>query len=367
MSNTLLSPLKVGALGLPNRIVMSPLTRARAEAGHVPGALMAEHYAQRASAGLLIAEATMVAADASAFIAEPGIYGPAQVAGWRMVTDAVHARGGRIALQLWHPGRATHPLLNQGVQPISATDRAIRDDQIQTLEGKKDYVAPRRLALDELPGIVGLFRRAAQNARDAGFDAVEVHGAHGYLLDQFLRDSVNDRSDAYGGSIDNRARLLFEVIDAVIEVWGADRVGLRISPLVAYNDIADSDPAALLAYVSGQLDRRGAAFLDLRHNRHDAPEEEALAHVARRCFRGALLRNGAYDRDSGEAAVAAGSADAIVYGRPFIANPDLVERFRRRAALNAVDFATLYRPGPRGYTDYPALQAGGDDPPALAT
>ncbi len=353
--NLLFTPVQAGALRLPNRVVMSPLTRSRAEAGHVPGALIAQYYAQRAGAGLIIAEATMTAGDASAFIAEPGIYSPEQVAGWRKVTDAVHAAGGRIALQIWHPGRATHPLLNAGVQPVSSTDRAIRGDQIQTLQGKYDYPAPRRLEPGELAGIVELFRAAAENARDAGFDAVQVHGAHGYLLDQFLRDGVNDRTDQYGGSLENRARLLFEVVDAAIEVYGADRVGLRISPLVPFNDMVDSNPAALVRYVAEQFERRGAAFLDLRHASFDAPQEQELARIARAAYRGTLMRNGGFDQASGEAALAAGTADAIIYGKPFIANPDLVERFRQGAELAPVDFATLYTPGPKGYTDYPAL------------
>jgi len=353
--NLLFNPLQAGALRLPNRVVMSPLTRSRAEPGHVPGALIAQYYAQRAGAGLIIAEATMTAGDASAFIAEPGIYSPEQVRGWKKVTDAVHAAGGRIALQIWHPGRATHPLLNAGAQPVSSSDKPIRGDQIQTLQGKYDYPAPRRLDVGELAGIVELFRAAAENAKDAGFDAVQVHGAHGYLLDQFLRDGVNDRTDQYGGSLENRARLLFEVVDAAIEVFGAARVGLRISPLVPFNDMVDSDPAALVQYVSEQLERRAAAFLDLHHADQAVPEEQELARIARAAYRGTLMRNGGFDQASGEAALAAGSADAIIYGKPFIANPDLVERFRQGAELAPTDFATLYTPGPKGYTDYPAL------------
>ena len=353
--NGLLSPVKVGALELPNRIVMAPLTRSRAEAGHVPGDLAAEYYAQRAGAGLIIAEATMTAGDASAFIAEPGIYSHAQVQGWKKVTDRVHAAGGRIALQIWHPGRATHPLLNGGVQPISSSDKPIRGDQITTREGKRDYPAPRRLETRELPGIVSLFRAAAENAMAAGFDAVEVHGAHGYLLDQFLRNGVNDRTDEYGGSIENRARLLFEVIDAATEVYGADRVGLRISPLVGFNDMSDSDPRGLVQDVSEQIDRRKLAFLDLRHAQYSNEPEQELARIARAAYRGTLMLNGGFDRDSGEAAIRNRSADAIIYGKPFISNPDLVERFRRHSELAAVDFSRLYTPGPQGYTDYPAL------------
>lgn len=351
----LLSPVRVGALDLPNRILMAPLTRVRAETGHVPGDLIAEHYRQRATAGLIIAEATKVAPDARAFGMEPGIHSREQVAGWRQVTTGVHAAGGRIALQLWHPGRATHADLNGGVQPVSSSNRPIRDDTIHTPKGKQPYPVPRPLRLGEIPGIVELFRMGAVNAREAGFDAVEIHGAHGYLLDQFLRDGVNDRTDAYGGPIENRARLLFEVVDAVIGVWGAARVGVRISPLVAFNDMADSDAPALVAHVAAGLQQRGAAYLHLRHERHDLPAEEDLAKVARQHFRGALVRNGGFNRQTGEAAVAAGSADAIAYGMPFIANPDLPLRFARNAPLNEVDTKRLYSPGPRGYTDYPAL------------
>jgi N-ethylmaleimide reductase len=363
----LLSPLKVGDLQLRNRAVMSPLTRTRAEAGHVPGALVAEYYAQRAGAGLIIAECTMVSDEASAFVSEPGIYNAAQVAGWKQVTDAVHAKGGLIALQIWHPGRATHPLNNHGVQPVSSSAKAIRGEQASTARGKQDYPVPRALATAELPGIVAQFRAAAENAKAAGFDAVEVHGAHGYLIDQFLRDSVNDRSDAYGGSIENRARLLFEVVDAAIGVYGAGRVGLRISPLVPFNDMRDSDPRGLVHYVAEQLERRGVAFFDLRHAQFDTPEEQALARIARAAYHGVLMRNGGFDQRSGEAALEAGTADAIIYGKPYIANPDLVERFRRGAELAAVDFATLYTPGPKGYIDYPALESAGGDYPALAT
>jgi N-ethylmaleimide reductase len=355
--NLLLTPLQMGDLHLRNRVVMSALTRTRAEAGHVPGALVAEYYAQRAGAGLIIAECTMVSGEASAFVSEPGIYNAAQVAGWKRVTEAVHAKGGLIALQIWHPGRATHPLNNDGAQPVSSSDKPIRGDQATTARGKQDYPVPRPLATAELAGVVAHFRAAAQNAKAAGFDALEVHGAHGYLLDQFLRDGVNDRGDAYGGSLENRARLLFEVVDAAIGVFGAGRVGLRISPLVPFNDMRDSDPRGLVQYVAEQLERRKLAFFDLRHAQHDAPEEQDLARIARRAYRGVLMRNGGFDQRSGEAALEAGTADAIIYGKPFIANPDLVERFRRGAELTPVDFATLYTPGPKGYTDYPALVA----------
>ena len=352
----LFRPLQVGALQLPNRVVMSPLTRSRAEAEHVPGELMTEYYVQRAAAGLIISECTMIAVDGSAFVAEPGIYSVEQIAGWRKVTDAVHAAGGRIALQIWHAGRAAHPLNNDGATPISSTDRPITGSKASTAQGARDYVAPRRLDDSELAGIVELFRAGAENALDAGFDAIQIHGAHGYLLDQFLRDSANDRSSPYGGSLENRARLLLEVVDAVSGVFGADRTGLRISPLVPFNDMSDSDPAALVRYIAEQIEKRKLAFLDLRHDQHDRPQEQELARIARKHYSGVLMRNGGFDQASGEAAVESGEADAIIYGKPFISNPDLVERFRRGAALVPVDFNTLYTPGPRGYTDYPALE-----------
>jgi N-ethylmaleimide reductase len=352
---TLFDPLQAGALALPNRIVMAALTRARAGLRHVPNALMAEYYAQRASAALVLTEATMVDAQACAFVAEGGIYDDETAAGWKEVVDAVHAAGGRIAVQLWHPGRAAHSSLSGGAQPVSATDRAIRNDMIQTLDGKQPYEVPRRLDRDEIPRYIALFREAAERARAAGFDGVEVHGAHGYLIDQFLRDGTNDRDDEWGGSIAHRARFLFAVFDAVAEVFGADRVGVRISPRVAYNDMIDSDPAALVAHVAAELDRRGAAFLDLRHQDQSAPEERELAATARRHYRGALLLGGGFDPDSAAAAVAAGHCDAVVFGQAYVANPDLVERIRNGAALNPVDYTTLYTPGARGYTDYPFL------------
>ncbi len=356
MTSPLLTPVAAGDLALANRIVMSPLTRTRAGTTHVPNALMAEYYAQRAGFGLVITECTMVAADASAFIAEGGIFDDATAEGWKAVTDAVHARGGLAMMQIWHPGRAAHSGIN-GVQPISSSDRAIVGSSTRTLEGPATYEAPRRLRTDELPGIVDLFRQAARRAKAAGFDGVQIHGAHGYLIDQFLRDGLNDRDDAYGGSLENRARLLFEIVDAAIEVFGAGRVALRISPLVPYNDMVDSDPRALVRYVAEQSSARGLAFLEIRHDQHDRPEEVELARIAREHFRGTLLLNGGFDQTAGEAAVAEGRADAIVYGTLAISNPDLPERFAHRAALNAADPSTFYAPGPKGYTDYPPLVA----------
>lgn len=352
----LLSPTQLGSLSIPNRVLFAPLTRVRANAENVPGTLMADYYRQRASAGLLIAEATMVAADAQAWPHQPGIHDTAHVAGWRRVTDAVHASGGRIYLQIWHPGRATHAALNGGAVPISSSDKPLRGDTIHTPQGKLDYPAPRRLRTDELPGIVALFLRAAENAQLAGFDGVQIHGAHGYLLDQFLRDSVNDRTDAYGGSLANRARLVFEVVDAAAAVFGMGRVGLRFSPRVPFNDMADSDPAALVAHVASESEKRGLGFLELRHPHFDDPAEYELARIARKHFSGSLVRNGGFTRDAGEAAIREGLADGIAYGVPFLANPDLPRRFLLNAALNQPNPATFYVPAsPAGYTDYPFL------------
>src|SRR5574343_1133228 len=257
----LFSPLQLGAVTTPNRVFMAPLTRCRAGESHIPDELMAEHYAQRASAGLLIAEATMAIEGHSAFWKEPGIYSAAQIAGWKQVTDAVHAAGGRIVLQLWHGGRACHPLLNDGRQPVAPSPLAIENDEVHTPQGKQPYVVPRALDDGELPGIVAGFAQAAANAKAAGFDGVEVHGANGYLLDEFLRDGANRRSGPYGGLLENRARLLREVVEAVAGVWGGDRVGVRISPLNSFNSMIDSDPLGLTAWLARRLNDFDLAYL----------------------------------------------------------------------------------------------------------
>jgi N-ethylmaleimide reductase len=355
MNKTLLTPIQVGDLPLKNRAVMAPLTRVRAGSAHVPNELMVDYYSQRAGAGLIITECTMVAADASAFLAEGGIFSEATANGWRRVTEAVHAAGGLIIMQIWHPGRASHSAIN-GIQPISSSDKPIRDASIHTPKGKLPYEAPRALKTEEMPGIVELFRAAADRAKQAGFDGVQIHGAHGYLIDQFLRDSVNDRTDAYGGSLENRARLLLEVTDAAIAVFGAGRVAIRISPLVPFNDMSDSDPVALVRYVSEQMSARGIAFFELRHDQYDRVPEVELARVVREKFAGVLMLNGGFDQASGDDAIGQGRADAIVFGKLFIANPDLVERFARgESHLNALNAETLYGGGAAGYTDYPRL------------
>jgi N-ethylmaleimide reductase len=353
--SSLFDPLKAGSLTLPNRILMAPLTRCRAEQGHVPGPLMAEHYAQRASAGLIIAEATMAMEGNSAFWMEPGIYNDAQVAGWRAVTDAVHAKGGRIFLQIWHGGRACHPLLNDGQQPVAPSPIAITGDEVHTPQGKQPYVTPRELQDHEIPGIIAGFQQAATNAKAAGFDGVEVHGANGYLLDEFLRDGANHRSGPYGGPLENRARLLLEVTEAVCGVWGSDRVGLRISPLNSYNSMKDSDPAGLTAWLARKLSGTGLAYLHVMRSDFLGQQQGDVITPARENFDGVLVANMGYSAEEADTAIKAGQVDAVAFGVPFLANPDLPERFRRRAPLNDPNPATFYSPGPAGYTDYPAL------------
>jgi N-ethylmaleimide reductase len=314
---------------------------------------MAEYYAQRASAGLIIAEATMAIQGHSAFYREPGIYSDAQVAGWRAVTDAVHAAGGLIFLQIWHGGRACHPLLNGGAQPVAPSPLAIQGDEIHTPEGKKPYVVPRELADSELPEIVAGFRIAFENAKRAGFDGVEVHGANGYLLDEFLRDGTNLRTGPYGGPIENRSRLLLEVVDAGIAVWGADRVGVRISPLNSYNDMRDSDPVGLTRHVAEQLDARSVAYLHLMRSDMFGVQNFDVVTPAREAFKGTLVCNMGYTPESAAEAIAKGSADVIAFGHHYVSNPDLVQRIKAGIPLVEPDPATFYSPGAAGYTDYP--------------
>ena len=357
MSNDLFSPLQLGALNLPNRVIMSALTRCRADAAHVPTDIMVDYYAQRATAGLILTEATMVMEGNSAFWREPGIYSAAQVAGWRKVTDAVHAKSGLIMLQLWHGGRACHPVLNGGAQPVAPSAIGITGDEVHTPEGKKPYATPRELRDDEIPGIIAGFKKAAENARAAGFDGVEVHGANGYLIDEFLRDGSNQRGGPYGGSIENRSRFLLEVADAAIQVWGADRVGVRISPLNSYNDMRDSDPVALTSHVATQLQARKIAFLDLMRGDFFGAQKGDVITPAREAFRGALLLGMGYDKAQANEALASGSAEAIVFGHHFISNPDLVHRLRADAPVVEPDASTFYTQDAKGYTDYPALVA----------
>ena len=354
--NNLFRQIQIGGLQLPNRVFMAPLTRCRADAEHVPTPLMAEYYAQRASGGLLIAEATMAMESNSAFWMEPGIHSPAQVAGWKRVTDAVHAAGGRIFLQIWHGGRACHPLLNGGAQPVAPSPLAIVGDEVRTPEGKKPYVVPRELQDDELPGIVAGFRKAAENAQTAGFDGVEVHGANGYLLDEFLRDGANKRRGPYGGPVENRARLMLEVVEAVIGVWGSGRVGLRLSPLNSYNSMIDSDPVGLAAWLARRLNDFPLAYLHVMRGDFFGQQSGDVMGPARANYKGVLVGNMGYTPAEAEKAIAEGKLDAVAFGTGFLANPDLPQRIRAGAALNRPDPATFYSPGPKGYTDYPTLR-----------
>ena len=357
----LFSPYKLGDLELPNRMVMAPLTRNRAGDGNVPGQLNGTYYTQRVSAGLIIAEATQVSPEGLGYPATPGIHSPAQVAGWKLVTDAVHQHGGRIFLQLWHVGRISHPDLQPGgALPVAPSAIAPTVGQAATYEGMKPFVTPRALETSEIPGIVEQYRQGAKNALEAGFDGVEVHGANGYLLDQFLRDGTNKRTDEYGGSIENRARLLLEVTQAVTEVWGAGRVGVRLSPSGTFNDMHDSDPLATFGYAAEALNRFGLAYLhlievveaDLRHGGTEVPTS-----YLRDRFTGTLIVNGGYDLDKSNAVLSSHKADLVAFGTLFIANPDLPQRFALNAPLNPADPSTFYGGGEKGYIDYPFLAA----------
>ncbi|MFZ1852194.1 MAG: alkene reductase [Nitrosomonas sp.] len=352
---SLFKALKLGSLIVPNRIFMAPLTRCRAGDSHIPNDLMARYYAQRASAGLIIAEATMVMEGNSAFWKEPGIYSQEQIAGWKKVTDSVHASEGRIFLQLWHGGRACHPLLNGGVQPVAPSPIAITNDEVHTPEGKKSYVIPRELRDDELPAIVAGFKKAAENAKAAGFDGIEIHGANGYLLDEFLRDGANQRSGRYGGSRENRARLLFEVIEAASSVWTNQRVGLRISPLNSFNSMMDSDPIGLSTWLAEQLNQFNLAFLHVMRGDFFQQQTGDILTPIRQNYKGILIANMGYSGEEANQQIAAGKIDAVAFGTQFLANPDLPQRIKAGAPLNQPDPATFYTQGAKGYTDYPIL------------
>lgn len=351
---SLFDPLTIGDLVLPNRIIMAPLTRARAVGLdlRVPNALMAEYYVQRASAGLILSEATAVTPQGVGYANTPGIWSEAQVAGWQQVTAAVHAAGGRIFMQLWHVGRVSDPSLLDGRLPVAPSAIAA-SGHVSLLRPERAYVTPRALDLAELPGLVAAYRKGAENAKAAGFDGVEVHGANGYLLDQFLQDSTNKRTDLYGGSIENRARLLLEVTDACIDVWGAGRVGVHLSPRGDAHSMGDSDAAATFGYVAGELGKRRIAFICAR----EALAENSIGSQLKQAFGGVYISNEKMTKESAEGMLAAGQADAVAFGQLFIANPDLPERFKLDAPLNRPDPATFYHPTAEGYTDYPALAA----------
>ncbi|MFP3501637.1 alkene reductase [Burkholderia sp. SIMBA_062] len=347
----LLSPVQLGAYTLRNRMAMAPLTRSRAGAGDVATPLVAEYYRQRASAGLIITEASQISAQGKGYPRTPGIHSSEQIAGWRQVTDAVHAEGGRIFLQLWHVGRLSHPSV-QPNEALPVAPSAIKaDGEIFTSTGPKALVTPRALELDEIPGVVADFRKAAENAKLAGFDGVEIHAANGYLIDQFLRDGANVRTDAYGGSVENRARFLKDVVEAVVPVFGADRVGVRLSPIFNVFSMSDSDPTATFGYAAEMLSQYGLAYLHVLQ----LGEGEFDFRELKSRFGGTYIANGGYDAARAEAAIQSGAADIVSFGTLFLANPDLVRRFALGAPLNEADRDTFYQGEERGYTDYSTL------------
>jgi N-ethylmaleimide reductase len=357
-SADLFSSYLLGGIALNNRLVMSPMTRSRALDGNVPNPIAKTYYVQRASAGLIVTEATQVSSQGVGYIRTPGIHSPEQVAGWRAITEAVHRVGGTIFAQLWHVGRISHPDFHGGELPVAPSAIAA-DGEVFTARGKTRMVAPRALETHEIPGVVAQFKRAAENAKAAGFDGVELHGANGYLLDQFLRDGTNRRADAYGGSIQNRARFPLEVAEAVISVWGASRVGYKISPNGSFNSMSDSDPIRTFSYLATELDHLRLGYLHVSEaiaGPMAAPAEvPRVQPVLRKMFRGTLIANGGYDARTANAAIAHDEADLIAFGAPFLANPDLPLRYLRGAPLNAPDPATFYAGEDKGYIDYPAL------------
>ncbi|MCW0207899.1 MAG: alkene reductase [Achromobacter sp.] len=348
----LFEPLRVGDLTLPNRVIMAPLTRMHAGPGRVPNDLMVEYYTQRAGAGMILTEATAVTPQGVGYADTPGLWTPEQVEGWRKVTSAVHAAGGRIVAQLWHVGRISDPMFLDGDLPVAPSAIAA-EGHVSHVRPLRAYVTPRALDTAELPGVVEAYRHGARMAQEAGFDGVEVHAANGYLLDQFLQDSTNKRTDAYGGPVENRARLLLEAVDACVSVWGPGRVGVHLSPRGEVHSMGDSDPAATFGYVARELGKRGIAFLCVRE--HEAAD--SLGPALKAAFGGVYIGNEGYTRESAEAAIAAGKVDAVAFGVSYIANPDLARRYALKAPLNRPDPATFYAPGPGGYTDYPALPA----------
>jgi 2,4-dienoyl-CoA reductase-like NADH-dependent reductase (Old Yellow Enzyme family) len=349
MSN-LFDPIQVGELLLPNRIIMAPLTRCRASEGRVPNDLMAEYYRQRATAGLIITEATSVCPMGVGYPDTSGIWSDAQVEGWKKITAAVHQAGGKIMLQLWHVGRISDPHYLDGALPVAPSSIAA-DGHVSLLRPKKAYVTPRALETDEITNIVEAFRLGAENAKKAGFDGVEIHGANGYLLDQFLQDGTNKRTDRYGGSIENRARLMLEVTDAVVSVWGAGRVGMHLAPRADAHDMGDSQRSDTFGYLVQQLAKRNIAFICSR----EAQGADSLGPKLKQLFNGVYISNEQFDQASANAIIARGDADAVAFGVPYIANPDLVARFAKNAALNAPKPELFYGGGAQGYIDYPAL------------
>lgn len=347
---TIFDPITIGNLPLKNRIIMAPLTRCRADEGRVPNAMMAEYYAQRSGAGLILSEATSVTPMGVGYPDTPGIWSDAQVEGWKLVTEAVHNAGSRIFLQLWHVGRISDPIYLDGAKPVAPS--AIRPaGHVSLVRPMKDYDEPRALTLDEIKEIVAAYRLGAENAKAAGFDGVLIHGANGYLLDQFLQDSTNQRTDEYGGSLENRARLMLEVTDACIEVWGKDKVAMHLAPRMDAHDMGDSNRTATFTYVAAELGKRGIAFISTRE--HAA--EDSLTPQLKQVFGGTVIANEKFTKAEANAWLEQGKADAVAFGVPFIANPDLPKRLELDAPLNAPRPELFYGKGPIGYTDYPTL------------
>jgi len=346
----LFDPLKVGALELPNRVIMAPLTRKRSGVDRVPNSLMAEYYRQRAGAGLILSEATSVSPQGVGYLGTPGIWNDDQVKGWQHVTKQVHDAGGRIFLQLWHVGRISDPELLDGQLPVAPSAIAAAG-HVSGLRPKRPHPVPRALETDEIPGIVEDFRRGAERAKAAGSDGVELHAANGYLIDQFLQDKTNKRTDRYGGSVENRARLLLEIVDVLIEVWNADHVGVHLRPRGEEHDMGDSNPKAIFGFVADELARRKIAFIFVR----EIEAEDSLLGEIKRRFGGPVIANELMSKQDGERLIEAGDADAVAFGRDYIANPDLAERLRRNLPLNTPNRDTFYGEGPEGYTDYPRL------------
>lgn len=360
MHDVLFEPIKIGALNLKNRIIMSPMTRGRADAGGIPNEMMAQYYAQRASAGLIITEATAISEQGYGWAGSPGIYNDAHVAGWRKVTDAVHAKGGLIVLQLWHMGRVSHPDFQNGQKPVGPSAIAA-EGMAYTPTGRKPYVEPRALRADEIPAIIRDYVKAGQRAMSAGFDGVEIHAANGYLIDQFIRDGANKRTDDYGGSIENRLHFLLEVTEGLAKAVGANRLGIRVSPLNPHNGMSDSDPVATYTLLAELLNGYRPAYLDVMEalpgHRYANDKAEPIHPHIRREFKGTIILNGGQTAETAEKVIKNKQADAVAFGVPFIANPDLPARLKTGADLRQADTETYYQGGANGYIDYPGAVA----------
>ncbi|MBN2802262.1 MAG: alkene reductase [Deltaproteobacteria bacterium] len=349
--NILFTPFKIGTLTIPNRIIMAPMTRSRAGKERIPNDLMAKYYEQRATAGLILTEATSVTPMGVGYADTPGIWSEEQIEGWKKITRAVHAKDGKIFMQLWHVGRISHSIFLDGKQPVAPS--AIRaKGHVSLVRPVTEYETPRALETDEIKEIIEAYKTGAANAKKAGFDGVEIHGANGYLIDQFLQDSTNNRNDNYGGSIENRARFLLEVADAVISVWGADKVGVHLAPRCDSHDVGDSNPRALFGYVVSELSKKNIAFIFTRE--HQA--KDSITPELKKLFKGVFIGNEKYTKEAAEKAIDSGLVDAISFGVLFLSNPDLVRRFELDAELNEPVYETFYAPGASGYTDYPEFK-----------